>query len=177
MDLVAQGDSIYDIIDPADHLTVRQQLALPSALDTGENTLLSQFNIRPAALLLPIFVSQPFTFSLAFLSLTQIASSAVASTPPSPSGARVQATNWCLFEVDSTLTHLGPTGQEILCSQLSALHWRQDPAPALALALVLAQPHSSSPCSRVVMLRTWPFWISQRGKSRVFRPQKKSRSE
>ena len=32
MELVAQGDSIYDIIDPADHLTVRQQLALPSAL-------------------------------------------------------------------------------------------------------------------------------------------------
>ena len=56
VDLVAQGDSIYDIIDPADHLTVRQQLALPSALDTGENTLLSQFNIHPAALLLPIFV-------------------------------------------------------------------------------------------------------------------------
>ncbi|KAB1251480.1 Neuronal PAS domain-containing protein 4 [Camelus dromedarius] len=34
VDLVAQGDSIYDIIDPADHLTVRQQLTLPSALDT-----------------------------------------------------------------------------------------------------------------------------------------------
>lgn len=67
MDLVAQGDSIYDIIDPADHLTVRQQLALPSALDTGENTLLSQFNIHPAALLLPIFVSQSFTLSLVFL--------------------------------------------------------------------------------------------------------------
>lgn len=38
VDLVAQGDSIYDIIDPADHLTVRQQLTLPSALDTGENS-------------------------------------------------------------------------------------------------------------------------------------------
>ncbi|XP_055987942.1 neuronal PAS domain-containing protein 4 [Sorex fumeus] len=34
VDLVAQGDSIYDIIDPADHLTVRQQLTLHSALDT-----------------------------------------------------------------------------------------------------------------------------------------------
>lgn len=40
VDLVAQGDSIYDIIDPADHLTVRQQLTLPSALDTGEDPLL-----------------------------------------------------------------------------------------------------------------------------------------
>lgn len=40
VDLVAQGDSIYDIIDPADHLTVRQQLTLPSALDTGENSFL-----------------------------------------------------------------------------------------------------------------------------------------
>lgn len=39
VDLVAQGDSIYDIIDPADHLTVRQQLAMPSALDTGEGSL------------------------------------------------------------------------------------------------------------------------------------------
>ncbi|XP_028915971.1 neuronal PAS domain-containing protein 4 [Ornithorhynchus anatinus] len=34
VDLVAQGDSIYDIIDPADHLAVRQQLAAPSAPDT-----------------------------------------------------------------------------------------------------------------------------------------------
>lgn len=40
VDLVAQGDSIYDIIDPADHLTVRQQLTLPSALDTGKNSFL-----------------------------------------------------------------------------------------------------------------------------------------
>lgn len=40
VDLVAQGDSIYDIIDPADHLTVRQQLTLPSALDNGENSFL-----------------------------------------------------------------------------------------------------------------------------------------
>lgn len=40
MDLVAQGDSIYDIIDPADHLTVRQQLTMPSALDTGKNLFL-----------------------------------------------------------------------------------------------------------------------------------------
>ncbi|XP_036621435.1 neuronal PAS domain-containing protein 4 [Trichosurus vulpecula] len=34
VDLVAQGDSIYDIIDPADHLTVRQQLTLPAMPDT-----------------------------------------------------------------------------------------------------------------------------------------------
>lgn len=52
------------------------------------------------------------------------------------------------------LTHLGPTGQETLCSQLSAPHWSQDPAlaPALALALVLLL--SSWPCSRAGMLRT-----------------------
>lgn len=54
VDLVAQGDSIYDIIDPADHLTVRQQLTLPSALDTGKNSLsLPQSNLLPASLLLP----------------------------------------------------------------------------------------------------------------------------
>lgn len=55
MDLVAQGDSIYDIIDPADHLTVRQQLTLPSALDSGENSFLpSSIQCSLAALLLPI---------------------------------------------------------------------------------------------------------------------------
>ncbi|ETE58277.1 Neuronal PAS domain-containing protein 4, partial [Ophiophagus hannah] len=35
VDLVAQGDSIYDIIDPADHLVMKTQLALPSPLNTG----------------------------------------------------------------------------------------------------------------------------------------------
>lgn len=55
VDLVAQGDSIYDIIDPADHLTVRQQLTLPSALDTGENPFSLLPPILPlAALFLPI---------------------------------------------------------------------------------------------------------------------------
>ncbi|KAG8146705.1 hypothetical protein E2320_013815 [Naja naja] len=34
VDLVAQGDSIYDIIDPADHLVMKTQLALPSPLNT-----------------------------------------------------------------------------------------------------------------------------------------------
>ncbi|XP_029469375.1 neuronal PAS domain-containing protein 4 [Rhinatrema bivittatum] len=34
VDLVAQGDSIYDIIDPVDHFVMRNQMALPSALDT-----------------------------------------------------------------------------------------------------------------------------------------------
>lgn len=57
VDLVAQGDSIYDIIDPADHLTVRQQLTLPSALDTGKNFSLPPTNVPPAALLLPSAIS------------------------------------------------------------------------------------------------------------------------
>ncbi|KAJ6654276.1 hypothetical protein lerEdw1_007373 [Lerista edwardsae] len=35
VDLVAQGDSIYDIIDPADHFVMRNQLALPSSADTN----------------------------------------------------------------------------------------------------------------------------------------------
>ncbi|KAL8184099.1 UNVERIFIED_CONTAM: hypothetical protein K2H54_006539 [Gekko kuhli] len=35
VDLVAQGDSIYDIIDPADHFVMRNQLALPSPVDTS----------------------------------------------------------------------------------------------------------------------------------------------
>ncbi|XP_058016358.1 neuronal PAS domain-containing protein 4 [Ahaetulla prasina] len=34
VDLVAQGDSIYDIIDPADHFVMKTQLALPSPLNT-----------------------------------------------------------------------------------------------------------------------------------------------
>ncbi|XP_068117738.1 neuronal PAS domain-containing protein 4 [Hyperolius riggenbachi] len=34
VDLVAQGDSIYDIIDPSDHFVMRNQLALPSSLDS-----------------------------------------------------------------------------------------------------------------------------------------------
>ncbi|XP_053133205.1 neuronal PAS domain-containing protein 4 [Hemicordylus capensis] len=33
VDLVAQGDSIYDIIDPVDHFVMRHQLALPSPAD------------------------------------------------------------------------------------------------------------------------------------------------
>lgn len=53
VDLVAQGDSIYDIIDPADHLTVRQQLALPSALDTGEHSFLSSSIQSPVCCLAP----------------------------------------------------------------------------------------------------------------------------
>lgn len=69
MDLVAQGDSIYDIIDPADHLTVRQQLTLPSALDTGKNPFsLPQLNLLPASLLLPTcYVLQRSTFLSVFL--------------------------------------------------------------------------------------------------------------
>ncbi|XP_034280289.1 neuronal PAS domain-containing protein 4 isoform X1 [Pantherophis guttatus] len=34
VDLVAQGDSIYDIIDPVDHFVMKTQLALPSPLNT-----------------------------------------------------------------------------------------------------------------------------------------------
>lgn len=61
VDLVAQGDSIYDIIDPADHLTVRQQLTLPSALDTGKNCLLPQSSLPllPYSAPLTIFLSHP----------------------------------------------------------------------------------------------------------------------
>lgn len=58
------------------------------------------------------------------------------------------------------LIHLGPTGQETLFSQLSVPHWSQD----LVLVLAQALPHSSWPCSRAVMLRTWPYWTSPRGK-------------
>uniref|UniRef100_A0A8D2LF65 Neuronal PAS domain protein 4 n=2 Tax=Varanus komodoensis TaxID=61221 RepID=A0A8D2LF65_VARKO len=34
VDLVAQGDSIYDIVDPTDHFVVRSQLTLASPTDT-----------------------------------------------------------------------------------------------------------------------------------------------
>ena len=60
VDLVAQGDSIYDIIDPADHLTVRQQLTLPSALDTGKNSL--SHSLNQTSFLLPC--SSPPAISL-----------------------------------------------------------------------------------------------------------------
>lgn len=71
------------------------------------------------------------------------------------------------------LTHLEPTGQETLFSQPSVLHWNQDPALVLALAL----PRSSWPCSRAVMLKTWSYWTSLRGKPRGFRPQEEGRPE
>lgn len=63
VDLVAQGDSIYDIIDPADHLTVRQQLTLPSALETGENSFLpssiQSLSCCPAPPHLPFLLGHP----------------------------------------------------------------------------------------------------------------------
>lgn len=36
VDLVAQGDSVYDIIDASDHLIARNNLSPSTALDTGE---------------------------------------------------------------------------------------------------------------------------------------------
>lgn len=36
VDLVAQGDSVYDIIDASDHLIARNNLSLSTSLDTGE---------------------------------------------------------------------------------------------------------------------------------------------
>ncbi|XP_064408042.1 neuronal PAS domain-containing protein 4A [Latimeria chalumnae] len=43
VDLVAQGDSVYDIIDPADHFPMRNHLALSSATDT-ERLFRCRFN-------------------------------------------------------------------------------------------------------------------------------------
>lgn len=36
VDLVAQGDSVYDIIDASDHLITRTNLSPSTSLDTGE---------------------------------------------------------------------------------------------------------------------------------------------
>lgn len=36
VDLVAQGDSVYDIIDASDHLIARNNLSLSTSVDTGE---------------------------------------------------------------------------------------------------------------------------------------------
>lgn len=36
VDLVAQGDSVYDIIDASDHLIARNNLSPSASLDTGE---------------------------------------------------------------------------------------------------------------------------------------------
>lgn len=71
------------------------------------------------------------------------------------------------------LIHLEPTGQETQFLQLSVPHWNQD----LVLVLALALLHSSWPCSRAVMLRTWPYWTSLRGKPRTFRLQKEGKPE
>lgn len=35
VDLVAQGDSVYDIIDPTDHYTMRSNLVPPTTPETG----------------------------------------------------------------------------------------------------------------------------------------------
>ncbi|KAG8437872.1 hypothetical protein GDO86_008537 [Hymenochirus boettgeri] len=48
VDLVAQGDSIYDIIDPADHFVMRNQLAIPSAQDS-ERMFRCRFNTSKTA--------------------------------------------------------------------------------------------------------------------------------
>ncbi|XP_025068178.1 neuronal PAS domain-containing protein 4 [Alligator sinensis] len=48
VDLVAQGDSIYDILDPADHFVMRNQLALPSPPDT-ERLFRCRFTTAKAA--------------------------------------------------------------------------------------------------------------------------------
>ena len=39
MDLVAQGDSVYDIIDSTDHFIMRTNLAPPTSPDTGKTCL------------------------------------------------------------------------------------------------------------------------------------------
>ncbi|XP_069501018.1 neuronal PAS domain-containing protein 4 isoform X2 [Ambystoma mexicanum] len=44
VDLVAQGDCIYDVIDPADHFVMRSQLAAPSPTDTGDRMFRCHFN-------------------------------------------------------------------------------------------------------------------------------------
>lgn len=36
VDLVAQGDSVYDIIDPTDHAIMRSNLVPPTSPDTGK---------------------------------------------------------------------------------------------------------------------------------------------
>ncbi|KAM8939894.1 neuronal PAS domain-containing protein 4 [Pelodytes ibericus] len=48
VDLVAQGDSIYDIIDPSDHFVMRNQLAMPSSLDS-ERMFRCRFNTSKTA--------------------------------------------------------------------------------------------------------------------------------
>lgn len=37
VDLVAQGDSVYDIIDASDHFIVRTSLSTSSSLESGKN--------------------------------------------------------------------------------------------------------------------------------------------
>ncbi|KAG9475272.1 hypothetical protein GDO78_003623, partial [Eleutherodactylus coqui] len=48
VDLVAQGDSIYDIIDPSDHFVMRNQLSLPSSLNS-ERMFRCRFNTSKTA--------------------------------------------------------------------------------------------------------------------------------
>uniref|UniRef100_A0A8C5MS84 Neuronal PAS domain protein 4 n=1 Tax=Leptobrachium leishanense TaxID=445787 RepID=A0A8C5MS84_9ANUR len=48
VDLVAQGDSIYDIVDPSDHFVMRNQLAMPSSIDS-ERMFRCRFNTSKTA--------------------------------------------------------------------------------------------------------------------------------
>lgn len=86
VDLVAQGDSVYDIIDASDHLITRTNLSPSTSLDTGEEKKILQ--------------ATHYIFSLRFHDLSfhsfspQTASFVAVSTLPSPCAGRVLGTSW-----------------------------------------------------------------------------------
>lgn len=87
VDLVAQGDSVYDIIDASDHLITRTNLSPSTSLDAGEEKK-------------KILQATHYIFSLRFHDLSfhslspQTASFVAVSTLPSLCGGRVLGTSW-----------------------------------------------------------------------------------
>lgn len=93
VDLVAQGDSVYDIIDASDHFTMRTNLSTSTSLEIGKTN--STTYLTNVAI---VFDQMSFDFFFLLTKLVssplQIASSAVVSTPPSPCGGRAPGTSW-----------------------------------------------------------------------------------
>lgn len=92
VDLVAQGDSVYDIIDASDHFVMRTNLSTSTSLEMGKTHSFDECN--------PLFPFTYYRLNMIFdnppltLSPPQTVSSAAVSTPPSPCGGRVLETSW-----------------------------------------------------------------------------------
>lgn len=94
---MAQGDSVYDIIDASDHFIMRNNLSASTSLEIGTTKCTNSFDNYEFFSLSIDQISFFFIFFLTKLVSSpplQIASSAVVSTPPSPCEGRVPGTSW-----------------------------------------------------------------------------------